>query len=90
MQRRSRWRTHDRTVFYRFVEFVGHWSMLDIFMISILVALVKLEALSTIEAAPGAIWFAAVVVLTMLAAASFDPRLMWDAEDRDKDEEPSR
>ena len=55
--------------------------MLDIFMISILVALVRLEALSTIEAGSGAVCFAAVVVLTMLAAASFDPRLMWDVEE---------
>lgn len=82
VQRRSRWRTRDRTVFYRLVEFVGRWSMLDIFMISILVALVRLEALSTIEAGPGAIWFASVVVLTMLAAASFDPRLMWDVQEQ--------
>ncbi|HEX5010757.1 MAG TPA: paraquat-inducible protein A [Planctomycetota bacterium] len=80
-QRGWRWRMRDRTAFYRLVEFVGRWSMLDIFMISILVALVKLQALSTIEAGPGAIWFASVVVLTMLAAASFDPRIMWDVEE---------
>ena len=80
-QRGSRWRRRDRTVFYRLVEFVGRWSMLDIFMISILVALVKLKALSTIEAGPGAVWFACVVVVTMFAAASFDPRLMWDVEE---------
>jgi paraquat-inducible protein A len=75
------WRMRDRTVFYRLIEFVGRWSMLDIFMISILVALVKLQALSTVEAAPGAVFFASVVVLTMFAAASFDPRIMWDVED---------
>jgi paraquat-inducible protein A len=80
-QRGWRWRTRDRTVFYRLVEFVGRWSMLDIFMISILVALVKLQALSTVEAAPGAVFFASVVVLTMFAAASFDPRIMWDVEE---------
>lgn len=80
-QRGSRWRRRDRTVFYRLVEFVGRWSMLDIFMISILVALVRLQALSTIQAGPGAVWFASVVVLTMFAAASFDPRLIWDAEE---------
>ena len=82
VKRRSRWRRRDRTVFYRLVEFIGRWSMLDIFMISILVALVKLKALSTIEAGPGAVWFAAVVVITMFAAASFDPRLIWDVEER--------
>ncbi len=52
--------------------------MIDIFMISILVALVKLDAIATIEAGPGAIAFAAVVVLTMLSAMAFDPRLIWD------------
>ena len=81
VRRGSRWRRRDRTVFYRLVEFVGRWSMLDIFMISILVALVKLKALSTIEAGQGAVWFASVVVITMFAAASFDPRLIWDTEE---------
>jgi paraquat-inducible protein A len=83
-QRGSRWRRRDRTVFYRLIEFVGRWSMLDVFMISILVALVRLQALSTIEAGPGAVWFASVVVLTMLAAASFDPRCMWDVEEQSR------
>jgi paraquat-inducible protein A len=81
VRRRSRWRRRDRTVFYRLVEFIGRWSMLDIFMISILVALVKLKALSTIEAGQGAVWFALVVVITMFAAASFDPRLIWEGEE---------
>jgi len=76
------WRKKDRTRLYRLIEFVGRWSMLDIFMISILVALVKLQALSTIEAGPAAVWFACVVIVTMFAAASFDPRLMWDREAR--------
>jgi paraquat-inducible protein A len=77
---RWEWRKKDRTRLYRLIEFVGRWSMLDIFMISILVALVKLQALSTIEAGPAAVWFAGVVILTMFAARSFDPRLMWDRE----------
>ena len=76
---KSRWRPRDRTVLYRITEAVGRWSMIDIFMISILVALVKLEAVATIEPGAGAISFAAVVVLTMFAAMSFDPRLIWDA-----------
>ena len=58
---------------------VGKWSMLDIFVIAILVALVQLKTIATINAGPGAIAFGAVVVLTMFAAMSFDPRLMWDA-----------
>ena len=78
-QRRSRWRLHDRTVMYRLVEGIGRWSMIDVFMISILVALVHYGALVTINPGPGAIAFAGVVILTMFAATSFDSRLMWDA-----------
>jgi paraquat-inducible protein A len=80
-QRRSRWRLRDRSVIYRIIEQVGRWSMVDIFMISILVALVNLGALATIEPGVGAICFAAVVIITMFASASFDPRLIWDAEE---------
>ncbi len=76
---KSHWRPKDRTVLYRLTESVGRWSMIDIFMISILVALVKLEAVATIEPGAGATSFAAVVVITMFAAMSFDPRLIWDA-----------
>jgi paraquat-inducible protein A len=75
---RSKWKPRDRTQMYRLIETIGRWSMLDIFVISLLVALVQLQALATIHAGPGAIAFCAVVVLTMLAAESFDPRLMWD------------
>ena len=82
VQRKSHWRPKDRTVLYRVTEVIGRWSMIDIFMISILVALVKLQAIATIEPGPGAISFAAVVVLTMFAAMSFDPRLIWDAMEK--------
>jgi paraquat-inducible protein A len=75
------WRLRDRTALYRLIEFVGRWSMVDVFMISILAGLVRLSALATIEVGPGAPWFAAVVVLTMLATRSFDPRLMWDVRE---------
>jgi paraquat-inducible protein A len=78
-----RWRPRERTVVYRIVEVIGRWSMLDIFVISLLVALVQLQAISTIHAGPGAVAFCAVVVLTMLAAESFDPRLMWDPVETD-------
>ncbi len=71
-------RLHDRTVLYRVIEFIGRWSMIDIFMESILVALVQFGGLVTITPGVGALAFGSVVVLTMLAAASFDPRLMWD------------
>jgi len=78
VHRRSRGRPADRTRLYRLVELVGRWSMLDVFMISLMVSLMQFGALSTVEAGPGAVCFAAVVVLTMLAAQSFDPRLIWD------------
>ena len=75
-----RWKAQprQRTVLYRIIEVVGRWSMIDIFMVSILVALVKLGAVATIEPGLGATAFAAVVVVTMFAASSFDPRLIWD------------
>jgi paraquat-inducible protein A len=70
---------NDRTVIYRVVEGIGRWSMIDVFMISILVALVNFGKLVSVIPGPGAIAFAAVVILTMFAAEAFDPRLMWDA-----------
>ena len=76
---RWRWRPRDRTVLYRLTELVGRWSMVDIYVVTILVALVRLGAVATIEAGPAAVYFAAVVVLTMFAAENFDPRLIWDA-----------
>lgn len=69
---------YQRTRVYRVVEFLGRWSMLDIFVVTILVGLVQLGQVVTIEPNPGAISFGAVVVITMLAAHSFDPRLIWD------------
>ena len=78
-QRGSHWRLPDRTRLYRAVEAVGRWSMVDVYVVAILVALVQLDALATIVPRGGAVAFGAVVVLTMIAAESFDPRLMWDA-----------
>jgi paraquat-inducible protein A len=78
-QRRSAWRLRDRTVLYRIVETIGRWSMIDIFMLSILVGLVRIGSIATIEPGVGATSFASVVILTMFAATAFDPRLMWDA-----------
>jgi paraquat-inducible protein A len=74
----SSWRPAERTRLYRITEAIGRWSMVDIYVVTILVALVKLGNLATIEARAGAVFFGAVVVLTMLAAESFDPRLIWD------------
>jgi len=78
-QRRSVWRPVDRTRVYRIVELIGRWSMLDMFVVTILVALVQLGFFATMHAGAGAPYFGAVVVLTMLAAQQFDPRLIWDA-----------
>jgi len=78
-QRRSRWQLQQRTRLYRLVEFVGRWSMLDIYVVAVIVALVQLKGLATILPGPGAIAFGAVVVLTMFAAMAFDPRIMWDS-----------
>ncbi len=79
VQRKSQWRPQDRTRLYRITEAVGRWSMVDIYVVTILVALVHLGELATIYAGPGAVFFGAVVVITMFAAMSFDPRLIWDA-----------
>ncbi|TSD83745.1 paraquat-inducible protein A [Mycobacterium sp. KBS0706] len=84
-QRGKTGRLRNRTVIYRIVEAVGRWSMIDIFMISILVALVQLGELATIEPGIGAVSFAAVVIITMIAAMTFDPRLMWDAAGENHD-----
>jgi paraquat-inducible protein A len=67
----------EKTRVYRIVELVGRWSMVDIFMIGILTALVQLGNLATIVPGAGALAFASVVVLTMLASSTFDPRSVW-------------
>ncbi len=76
--RQSR-RLLDRTRLYRIVSVIGRWSMIDVFMISILVALVRFGAIVTIEPGFGAVAFAGVVIITIFAAEAFDPRTMWDA-----------
>ncbi|MGH8760522.1 MAG: paraquat-inducible protein A, partial [Burkholderiales bacterium] len=78
VQRRSRWRPDQRARLYRLAEFIGRWSMLDIFVVAILATLVQLHTLANIRAGSGAIAFGAVVVLTLFATLSFDPRLIWD------------
>jgi paraquat-inducible protein A len=75
----SSWRLPERTLIYRIVDSIGRWSMIDVFMVSILTALVRMGRLATINPGPGVLAFCSVVILTMFAAMSFDPRLMWDA-----------
>lgn len=76
--RRSSWRPRDRTRLYRATELIGAWSMVDVFLVGLLAGLVSLGVLASIEPGLGATFFGAAVVLTMLAAHSFDPRLIWD------------
>jgi paraquat-inducible protein A len=83
VQRHQVMSPRQRILMYRFIEWIGRWSMLDIFVIAILVALVSFGNLASIEAGAGALAFAAVVILTMLAAITFDPRLIWDNTDAD-------
>ncbi len=71
------WLRH-KTIMFRFIEFIGRWSMLDIFVITLLCSLAQFGFLSTINAAPAAFYFTGVVLSTMFAALSFDPRLLWD------------
>ena len=84
VQRRSSWRLQQRAQLYRIVEVVGRWSMLDVFVVSLLTGLVQIKGFATIYAGEGITAFAAVVVFTMLASISFDPRLMWDAAEEER------
>ena len=78
VQRKSPLRRNQRTRLYRVTELVGRWSMVDVFVVALMAALVQVGELATIQPAMGAVAFASVVILTMLAAMAFDPRLIWD------------
>ena len=86
VQRRLPLSPRQRVIMYRFIEWIGRWSMLDVFVIAILVALVNFGSLASIEPGYGAAAFATVVILTMLAALTFDPRLLWDNTETDDDD----
>nr|WP_178117737.1 paraquat-inducible protein A [Pseudomonas sp. R5(2019)] len=87
VQRHQPLSARQRIWMYRFIEFIGRWSMLDIFVIAILVAIVNFGRIASVEANLGAVAFASVVILTMLAAVTFDPRLIWDNTESDDDHE---
>ena len=70
----------QRSELFRMVEFIGRWSMLDVYAISLLVALVQIRSLAFVSVGWGALAFASVVVLTQVAARTFDERLLWEAE----------
>lgn len=76
--RGSGWARRERARLFRLVEAVGHWSMLDVLVVVLLVAMVQFGPLANIQPEPGMLAFGAVVVLTMLAAGAFDPRLIWN------------
>lgn len=80
VHRRSTIRPRERTVLYRATELIGRWSMVDIFVVAVLVALVQMGNLASVFPGAGASAFAGVVVLTILAAQAFDPRLIWDVQ----------
>jgi paraquat-inducible protein A len=73
-----------RTQVYRLTEFIGRWSMVDVFAVALMVALIRGGSLMSINPGPAALAFCSVVVLTMLAAITFDPRLLWDARQTDE------
>nr|WP_294979486.1 paraquat-inducible protein A [uncultured Pseudomonas sp.] len=79
-QRHSTWARRQRSQLFRFVELIGYWSMLDVMVVALVAALVQMHGLGTIEPRPGILFFGLVVVLTMLSAMSFDPRLIWDSD----------
>jgi paraquat-inducible protein A len=76
----SRWKL-PRTRLYRLIDSIGRWAMLDVFVLAILVSVVKLQRLATIIPGKGAVAFAGVVVLTIMASASFDPQLIWEKKE---------
>jgi len=69
---------HFRTWIFRFIDSIGRWAMLDVFVVAIWVAVVKLGELANVTAGQGLLPFGCVVVLTLLASASFDPQLIWE------------
>lgn len=84
VRRREQWSPRKRTAMYRIINAIGRWSMIDMFMVSILAAIVHLGAIATVVPGWGAVAFAAVVVATIFAAESFDPRLVWDSLEADR------
>ncbi|KWF68803.1 paraquat-inducible protein A [Burkholderia pseudomultivorans] len=82
---RTTWRIRQQTRLYRLVEAIGRWSMLDVFVVALLSSLIRAGALATVTPGPGLLAFSCVVLLTMLASHSFDPRLLWEALDKGND-----
>ncbi len=88
-QRGSDWRQEERAKLYRILEVIGRWSMLDVFVVALLAGLVRIQGFAEITAGFGIAAFGAVVVLTMMASLSFDPRLTWDTRGAPATEAPA-
>jgi len=84
VQRHSHWRRHERARLYRMLDAVGHWSMLDVYVVALLIGLVRFRGIAEVLPGPGIAAFGAVVVLTLLSSISLDPRLIWDTRDADR------
>ena len=82
IRQESRVSPHHRHKLYEVVEYIGRWSMIDVFVVAILSALVQFSVLAAIQPGPAAITFALSVIFTMLSAQAFDPKMIWDAQDR--------
>jgi paraquat-inducible protein A len=90
VQRRWHWDPHQRVKLYRFLEAIGRWSMLDVYVVTVLVALVQVQSLAAISPGGGVLAFAAVVILSMLATMAFEPRLIWDPVDDARSKEDAQ
>ena len=84
-RRGSDWARRQRAQLYRLVELIGYWSMLDVFVVALLTALVRFGFFSLVEPLPGVVFFGLTVVLTMFASMCFDPRLIWDGKEDSDD-----
>jgi paraquat-inducible protein A len=82
-QRRSAWRQPERVKLYHIIEVIGRWSMLDVFVVSLLTGLVQIQGFAQVTAGVGIAAFGGVVVLTMIASLTFDPKLIWDTDNTD-------
>jgi len=82
-KRRTPWARRERALLYRLVELVGYWSMLDVLVVAIVAGIVKFKALADVEPCIGILFFGGVVILTMLAAMQFDPRITWDGNEHE-------
>jgi len=85
VQRKKITRQKEKTRLYLIAEVMGRWSMVDVFVVALLAALIQMGKLSTIEPGPAGLAFAAMVILTMFSAMAFDPRLIWDQTEKNND-----